>query len=54
MPEPGEGARVRAPPRPEKEIERHVKRTEFGFVAEGPLRVAGDRSTTVAPELGAP
>jgi hypothetical protein len=29
----------------EDEIERHVKRTEFGFVAEAPLKVVADRST---------
>jgi hypothetical protein len=29
----------------ESEIARHVKRTSYGFVAEAPLRVAGDRST---------
>ncbi|MFM1943119.1 MAG: hypothetical protein RI897_2101, partial [Verrucomicrobiota bacterium] len=33
----------------EGEIERYVKRTPFGYVAEAPLRVAGDRSTA-APQ----
>ena len=29
----------------ESEIERHVKRTEFGYVAEAPLRTPGDKSS---------
>lgn len=29
----------------EDEIERYVKRTPFGYVAEAPLRIPGDRST---------
>ena len=29
----------------EQEIDRHIKRTPFGFVAEAPLRRAGDKST---------
>ena len=29
----------------EQEIERYIKRTPFGFVAEAPLRQAGDKST---------
>lgn len=29
----------------ESEIERHVKRTEFGYVAEAPLRTPGDKAS---------
>lgn len=29
----------------EDEIERHIRRTPFGYVAEAPLRVPGDKST---------
>ena len=30
----------------EQEIEKYIKRTPFGYVAEGPLQVAGDKSTS--------